>query len=229
MNQLAQAGSTQCYNTLLILLLFTLAGCIPLFGTGGASPTPTAPASTPGLAAPPRPEINSTLTPPSLTPTPLVLATVTPMMPKRILPTPLPITPKPFNPARRIIFVREQDGNQDIYTIQVDGTNLQRLTDYPGYDRSPTWAPDGQRIAFMSEREGNGDIFVMNVDGSNVVNLTNHPARDGFLRWSPDGTKIGFLSYRNHELEVVGAMLCYAFRWNRCCSIHNSLSLAIPM
>jgi Tol biopolymer transport system component len=88
------------------------------------------------------------------------------------------------------------EGNSEIYTMDVDGGNLVRLTDNSAYDDYPTWSPDGTKIAFVSDRDGNDEIYVMNADGSNQHRLSNHSASDVFPSWSPDGTEIVFQSSR---------------------------------
>jgi pimeloyl-ACP methyl ester carboxylesterase/dipeptidyl aminopeptidase/acylaminoacyl peptidase len=106
-----------------------------------------------------------------------------------------------------IAFTSERDGNSEIYVMNADGSNPQRLTDDPAYDAWPTWSPDGSRIAFMSDRSGNPDIYVMDADGSNVRQLTSDPANDIWPEWSPDGRRIAFPSRRdgNFELYVINA------------------------
>ena len=68
--------------------------------------------------------------------------------------------------ARKIAFHRDSGGNNvDIYIMNVDGSNIRRLTDTPGPDTLPTWTPDG-RIVFRSARSGSWAIYVMNADSS---------------------------------------------------------------
>ena len=69
--------------------------------------------------------------------------------------------------GQQIAFSRNVDGNVDIYLIDIDGTNLQRLTTAPNNDSVPTWTPDGQQLAFRSTRNGLWQIFIMSADGSN--------------------------------------------------------------
>ena len=85
----------------------------------------------------------------------------------------------------RIAFASNRDGNYEIYVMDADGANLQRLTNNPHGDSSPSWSPDGKQIAFTSKRDGhviNGiptdEIYVMDADGGNPQNLTNHPNND---------------------------------------------------
>lgn len=97
----------------------------------------------------------------------------------------------------KIVFVSDRNGNEDIYVMNANGTNVVQLTDNPASDRSPVWSPDGTKIAFVSNREWNSDIFVMNADGTDVVQLTDSFAEDLNPAWSPDGTRIAFNSDRD--------------------------------
>ena len=91
----------------------------------------------------------------------------------------------------------------EIYAIDPDGGNLQRLTDSPGEDWYPSWSPDGSRISFSSVRTGDWEIYTMDPDGNNVQQLTDHEQRDVAPIWSPDGSHIAFASQRNyHGWEV---------------------------
>lgn len=42
----------------------------------------------------------------------------------------------------------------DIYTMNLDGTNLKQITHHPAHDFNPRWLPDGG-IAFLSDRDNN--------------------------------------------------------------------------
>ncbi|MCB8965831.1 MAG: PD40 domain-containing protein [Ardenticatenaceae bacterium] len=101
----------------------------------------------------------------------------------------------------RILFVSGSYSNQEIYVIEADGTNRQRLTNNLFADDEPVWSPDGRHIAFVSNRTGNQDIFVMDADGSHVVQLTTHEYDDYSPTWSPDGSQIAFISDRDGGWE----------------------------
>jgi Tol biopolymer transport system component len=94
-----------------------------------------------------------------------------------------------FSPdGKRIAFAATAGkDNEEIYTVNVDGSERTRLTDIPGDDHwPPTWSSDGTRIAFTSEgTENNSEIYVMNADGSGLTKLTDAPADDAFPAWRP--------------------------------------------
>lgn len=73
--------------------------------------------------------------------------------------------------AGRVFFSSSRDGNSEIYSAALDGSDPRRLTRDPGIDVSPACGPGG-RIAFVSSRHGGPQIFVMNADGSGVQRVT---------------------------------------------------------
>jgi TolB protein len=99
------------------------------------------------------------------------------------------------NPAwspdgRRLAFHRRQpgvDGKTSIWTINVDGTDLRRLTG-GDLDLGPTWSADGTTIAFVHGLHG---IWLVDADGGNERQLTTHE-EDDQPNWSPDGEWIAF-------------------------------------
>lgn len=75
--------------------------------------------------------------------------------------------------GKRIVFTSNRD-NPEIYVVNVDGSNLIRLTYAAGRDAHPFSSRDGRRIVFQSPRANGEDtnIYVMNSDGSNLQSLT---------------------------------------------------------
>jgi Tol biopolymer transport system component len=91
------------------------------------------------------------------------------------------------------------DPHMDIFTADLDGKNLRRLTDAKGYDAEGAYSRDGRQIAFCSDRDGDPDIYVMNADGSGKKQLTNALGYDGGPFISPDGRWVIFRSDRKKE------------------------------
>lgn len=74
----------------------------------------------------------------------------------------------------------------DIYRADVDGKNVVRLTDNPGYDAEATVCGVDGSIIFTSMRDGDLELYRMDADGKNVVRLTNSPGYDGGAFYSAD-------------------------------------------
>ncbi len=86
----------------------------------------------------------------------------------------------------KIAFSSERDGNVEVYVMDADGSNPQRLTNSPSStDRDPAWSPDRTKIAFESNRDGNDEVYLMNADGSNPQRLTNTATHNFDPAWSP--------------------------------------------
>jgi len=113
-----------------------------------------------------------------------------------------------FTPdGRRIVFTLSDGGGQQIASVDVQGNDLQRLTQSQGLNCWPAVSPDGAQIAFSSSRDGHFQIYVMQADGSGVTRLTDSPSREMRPSWSPDGKRLAFTSTRdgNHEIYVMQA------------------------
>ena len=78
----------------------------------------------------------------------------------------------------------------DIWSADLHGGNLRRLTDTPGYDAEATISPDGRTIVFTSMRDGDLELYAMDAEGGNVRRLTHEEGYDGGAFFSPDGRRI---------------------------------------
>jgi hypothetical protein len=84
-----------------------------------------------------------------------------------------------------ILFGSDHEGFRGIYSINADGSDLQRISTSRAGENCPAWSPDGSRIVFASWRDGDGEIYVMNLDGGNLIKVTDNRMVDEFPAWRP--------------------------------------------
>lgn len=110
--------------------------------------------------------------------------------------------------GRRRRYQWDFDPFMDLFECNLDGKDLERLTQTKGYDAEGAYSPDGKRIAFCSDRDGDPDLYVIDADGSHLKQLTNAPGYDGGPFISPDGQWVVFRSDRKKtdhlQIYVIG-------------------------
>jgi TolB protein len=104
--------------------------------------------------------------------------------------------------GKRFAFSSTHEGNQEIYTAAMDGSDMVRLTQNPGLDAHPCWSPDGQTIAFATDRWGGLELASVGPDGSGIVRLTKSRGLDDYPAFSPDGSRLAFVSNRDGQFEI---------------------------
>ncbi len=99
----------------------------------------------------------------------------------------------------RIAYVAVTDSNSDVYVVDIEGGQPEKLTDDGVFKQWPRWSPDGQRLAFVSwpGEQGlfgkSGELAIMAADGSDrktVATVVGREIYSPVFDWSPDGQTI---------------------------------------
>lgn len=91
-----------------------------------------------------------------------------------------------FSPdGKKIAFAGWIDNRFDLFTMNSDGTTIERLTKNEGSNEDPHFSPDGRFIVFSSSREGTRSVYVVNVEGNVVKRLTFGLGNCVAPKWSP--------------------------------------------
>jgi Tol biopolymer transport system component len=90
----------------------------------------------------------------------------------------------------------------EIFTCNVDGSDLRQLTQLGKANWAPFYHPSGNKIIFSSNHRGKRgfefNLFMINTDGSGLEQISYDKVFDSFPMFSPDGKKIIFSSNRNN-------------------------------
>jgi len=104
--------------------------------------------------------------------------------------------------VKKVVFKSNRDGNDNIYSINIDGSNWQRLTDHNGADIYPEVSPDGKKIADTSDINGIWQIVIMDWNGQNKRQITHNSYRSAYPSWSYDMKYIYFEAYLDGDWEL---------------------------
>jgi TolB protein len=80
--------------------------------------------------------------------------------------------PSPSPDGKRLVFISMTAGREQLFTMDVDGSNVVQLTRDDADHEDPAWSPDGTRIAFALIAGGHNSIAIVKGDGTGVEVLT---------------------------------------------------------
>ncbi len=116
--------------------------------------------------------------------------------------------------CQHVVFQSDRNGigNNDLFLVKIDGSDLLQLTTNTGNDDSPFFSPNGSRIGYLSRPAdgGNYDLWVMNSDGTGKHKVSGAASQGAYCcpihSFSPGGGKLLFntlFANGNRELFTV--------------------------
>jgi Tol biopolymer transport system component len=110
-----------------------------------------------------------------------------------------------FSPAGdQIIFVSDADGDDELYTYDMETKKVKQITDNSAQDFSPAYSPDGKEVVFVSNMDdpNKWEIYKVNIENKKIKRLTKNNYWDGFPKFSSDGKSIVFSSKREGSENI---------------------------
>ncbi|MBV9766596.1 MAG: PD40 domain-containing protein [Acidobacteriaceae bacterium] len=104
-----------------------------------------------------------------------------------------------------LVDVSGRSGMPQIYHMNLEGADVQRLSAGTGEATNPAWSPDAAHIAFAWTKgfePGNYNIFLMDVSSLQTVQLTANEGRNENPTWAPDGAHIAYASLRGRQSQI---------------------------
>jgi TolB protein len=85
----------------------------------------------------------------------------------------------------------------ELYSSDLEGGNVVRMTNNLVYDAEVTVSPDGKWILFGRQTDGKMDLYRMRPDGTELFQITNTPDwQEGGAQWMPDGQRIIYRAWK---------------------------------
>lgn len=88
------------------------------------------------------------------------------------------------------IDIEQNKTNRELFSVHIDGSNKQQITQTPQGEQNAVWIQGGNQIAFLY----GGQLWAMNADGSNRRQISRYDGNIGGFLLSPDETKVLFTS-----------------------------------
>lgn len=92
--------------------------------------------------------------------------------------------------------------NMEIFTVNIDGTDLKQITHLGKANWAPFYHPSGKKILFSSnhhsKRGYDFQLYMINEDGTGLEQITTESIFNSFPMFSPDGKKLVWASNRNN-------------------------------
>ena len=100
--------------------------------------------------------------------------------------------------ASKVVYIRySMDIMNDrkvgqLWMVNTDGTNHQKLLSNDQSSYSPRWSPSGDRIAYITGSKQGSEIHIYWVNSGKTARISSLDRSPSGLSWSPDGTELAF-------------------------------------
>ena len=102
----------------------------------------------------------------------------------------------------RLVYVSSQPGSKEIFVMDWDGHNSQRITSNRSINLGPDVSPDGREIIFTSYKRGNPDLYKRALASNVDVPISLRPGVNITGAWSPDGSRIAMALSKDGNTEI---------------------------
>jgi TolB protein len=116
------------------------------------------------------------------------------------------VSPK-VNPktGRDVLFISGRSGVEQLWHMNIDGSDVERISNGEGYVANPAWNPNGQLIAFAWTKgfePGSYNIFIMDMADKKPNQLTSNSGKNENPWWAPDGAHLVYQSTHGRSTQI---------------------------
>ena len=98
----------------------------------------------------------------------------------------------------KIIYISEKDGNPEIYSMNINGSDIQRITNSSRAEENPKLSKNGNYLGFLISKNDIKELHIIEMNNNNKqlqISDKDLDVEDFF--WSPDSRKLTFKAKDN--------------------------------
>ena len=108
-----------------------------------------------------------------------------------------------FSPNdQQILYISYNTGSPEVYLMNLDTNQRERLGTFPGMTFAPQFSPSGNEVILSLSQGGNTDLWAMSLSSRSKRRLTRGPSIETSPSFSPDGTQVVFESDRSGKQQL---------------------------
>jgi len=108
---------------------------------------------------------------------------------------------------RRMGFdIMEDKSWGNLWVVNSDGSQHQKLTTREVNESSARWSPSGDRIVFTSPTDQGSEIYIYWTSTGKVARISQLPFSPSSITWSPDGRQLAFSMFVPAKAPVIASM-----------------------
>lgn len=104
--------------------------------------------------------------------------------------------------SARVAFIAASTGHKELYVVDIDGANLQRLTQDKTISNGPAWSQDGSQIAYTSYKQGYPDVYVIDLRTGQRKRVAYFPGINSGPAFSPNGETLALTLSKDGNPEI---------------------------
>src|SRR6266567_946561 len=102
----------------------------------------------------------------------------------------------------KVAFVSTVTGNKEVYLMDYDGFNAQRLTGNRAINLNPDFSPSGKEITYTSYKAGNPDLYRRELFTGAEARISASRGINIGGAWAPDGNRIALAMSKDGHSQI---------------------------
>lgn len=104
--------------------------------------------------------------------------------------------------GQKLAYVSFQNGQAEIYMMNIYTGEREKLTSYPRHNGAPKFSPDGKTLALVLSKTGSLQVYTMDIKTRKLTQITRGRSNNTEPFWHPDGKSLIFTSDRGGKPQI---------------------------